>query len=42
MSGSFELATMEREGLIYTKTELADIGAQDETWWGADSGGEVP
>jgi hypothetical protein len=28
---------MEREGLIYTKTELAAFGAQNETWWGADS-----
>jgi NADH-quinone oxidoreductase chain I len=36
MSGEYELATMERDGLIYTKTELADIGSQDETWWGAD------
>ena len=24
---------MERDGLIYTKTELATIGAQNETWW---------
>ena len=42
MSGEFELATMDREGLIYTKTELAAIGAQEETWWGADSKGPLP
>jgi NADH-quinone oxidoreductase subunit I len=35
MSGQYELATMDREGMIYTKTELADYGAQEETWWGA-------
>ena len=35
MSGEFELATMEREGMIYTKTELASIGAQNPTWWAA-------
>lgn len=33
MSGEYELATLERDGLIYTKTELADIGAQNPTWW---------
>lgn len=37
MSGAFERSVMERDGLIYTKTELAAFGAQNETWWGADS-----
>jgi NADH-quinone oxidoreductase subunit I len=37
MSGAFERSVMEREGLIYTKTELASFGAQNDTWWGADS-----
>ena len=37
MSGAFERSVMERDGLIYTKTELAAIGAQSETWWGADA-----
>lgn len=36
MSGEYELATLDREGMIYTKTELAEIGAQDKTWWGAE------
>lgn len=35
MSQEYELAVLEREGLIYTKTELAHIGAQSETWWEA-------
>lgn len=35
MSGEYELATLARDGLIYTKTELATIGAQNLTWWGA-------
>lgn len=37
MSGAFERSVLERDGLIYTKTELAAFGAQNETWWGADS-----
>ncbi len=37
MSGEYELATRDRDGLIYTKTELAAIGAQDKTWWDAGS-----
>lgn len=35
MSGQYELATQDREGMIYTKTELADYGAQEDSWWGA-------
>jgi NADH-quinone oxidoreductase subunit I len=35
MSGAYEMATMDREGMIFTKTELASIGAQSETWWDA-------
>ncbi|MEX1158712.1 MAG: NADH-quinone oxidoreductase subunit I [Thermomicrobiales bacterium] len=37
MSGAFERSVLERDGLIYTKTELAAFGAQNETWWSADS-----
>jgi NADH-quinone oxidoreductase chain I len=37
MSGAFERSVLVRDGLIYTKTELAAFGAQNETWWGADS-----
>jgi NADH-quinone oxidoreductase chain I len=36
MSQAFERSVMERDGLIYTKTELATIGAQNETWWRED------
>ncbi|MCO5175361.1 MAG: hypothetical protein M9890_00025 [Thermomicrobiales bacterium] len=36
-SGAFERSVMDRDGLIYTKTELAAFGAQNETWWGADT-----
>src|SRR5688500_15749459 len=37
MSGAYERSVMHRDGLIYTKAELASFGAQNETWWGADS-----
>jgi formate hydrogenlyase subunit 6/NADH:ubiquinone oxidoreductase subunit I len=37
MSSAFERSVLDRDGLIYTKTELAAFGAQNETWWGADS-----
>ncbi|HAX24210.1 MAG TPA: NADH-quinone oxidoreductase subunit I [Thermomicrobiales bacterium] len=37
MSGAYERSVMDRDGLIYTKTELSAFGAQNETWWGADS-----
>lgn len=33
LSKQFELSVMERDGLIYTKTELATIGGQLSTWW---------
>ncbi len=35
MSGQYELATQDREGMIYTKTELANYGAQEDDWWSA-------
>ena len=35
MSGEYELSVQERDGMIYTKTELAAIGAQNDTWWDA-------
>jgi NADH-quinone oxidoreductase subunit I len=33
MSHEYELSVMDRDGLIYTKTELAAIGAQLPNWW---------
>jgi NADH-quinone oxidoreductase chain I len=33
MSKEYELSTLERDGLIYVKTELAQIGAQNDAWW---------
>ena len=40
MSQEYELSTLEREGLIYTKTELATIGAQAPIWWESGVGPE--
>ena len=33
MSEEYELATVSRDGLIYTKTELSAIGRQIPSWW---------
>ena len=33
MSEEYELSVTDRDGLIYTKTELAAIGAQLPNWW---------
>lgn len=33
MSKEYELSTQNRDGLIYTKTELAQIGSQTDDWW---------
>jgi NADH-quinone oxidoreductase subunit I len=33
MSGEYELSVMDRDGMIYTKTELATIGAMAPVWW---------
>ena len=33
MSHEYELSVLERDGLIYTKTELAQIGGQMPNWW---------
>ncbi len=33
MSEEYELATLTRDGLIYTKTELALAGGQLPSWW---------
>ena len=33
MSKEYELTVTDRDGLIYTKTELAAIGAQLPNWW---------
>jgi len=38
MSGEYELSVTDRDGLIYTKTELAAIGAQLPNWWESGSG----
>lgn len=35
MSKQYELSTQSRDGLIYAKTELAQIGAQTDDWWSA-------
>ena len=35
MSGEYELSVMDRDGMVYTKTELATIGADAGTWWEA-------
>lgn len=39
MSGEYELAVMDRDGMIFTKTELAAIGGQLPNWW-EDGAGE--
>ena len=33
MSKEYELSVTDRDGLIYTKTELAVIGSQSPVWW---------
>ncbi|MGI8642495.1 MAG: NuoI/complex I 23 kDa subunit family protein [Thermomicrobiales bacterium] len=33
MSHEYELSVTDRDGMIYTKTELATIGAQSPVWW---------
>ena len=33
MSTEYELSVLDRDGLVYTKTELAEIGAQSALWW---------
>ena len=35
MSSEYELSVLDREGLLYTKIELAAIGAQSNIWWEA-------
>jgi NADH-quinone oxidoreductase subunit I len=35
MSMQYELSVQERDGLIYTKTELARYGEQEPSWWEA-------
>lgn len=40
MSQEYELTVMEREGLVYTKTELATIGGQSPIWWESGVGPE--
>jgi hypothetical protein len=38
MSHEYELSVRDRDGLIYTKTELAAIGGQLPNWWEAGTG----
>jgi formate hydrogenlyase subunit 6/NADH:ubiquinone oxidoreductase subunit I len=38
MSSEYELSVMERDGLIYTKIELAAIGQQIPNWWEQGTG----
>lgn len=38
MSNEYELSVMGRDGLVYTKIELAAIGAQTPNWWEQGSG----
>ena len=33
MSKDYELSVQDRDGLVYTKTELATIGGQIPSWW---------
>ncbi len=33
MSKEYELAPQTRNGLVFTKTELAQIGSQTDSWW---------
>ncbi len=40
MSQEYELSTLEREGLVYSKTELATIGGQNPIWWESGVGPE--
>lgn len=35
MSREYELSVLDRDGLVYTKIELATIGAQADIWWEA-------
>jgi formate hydrogenlyase subunit 6/NADH:ubiquinone oxidoreductase subunit I len=35
MSREYELSVQDRDGLVYTKIELATIGAQSAIWWEA-------
>ena len=38
MSREYELSVTDRDGLVYTKVELATIGAQAPIWWEASAG----
>jgi NADH-quinone oxidoreductase chain I len=38
MSHEWELSVLERDGLVYSKIELATIGAQSPIWWDAGAG----
>jgi len=40
MSQEYELTVLERDGLVYTKIELATIGAQAPIWWDSGVGAE--
>jgi NADH-quinone oxidoreductase subunit I len=38
MSREYELSVTDRDGLVYTKIELATIGAQAPIWWESGAG----
>jgi len=38
MSHAYELSTQNRDGLVFTKTELAAIGMQSPDWWNENLG----
>src|SRR5512132_534753 len=40
MSREYELSVTDRDGLVYTKIELATIGAQAPVWWEAGASPE--
>ncbi len=35
MSGEYELTVMDRDGLVYTKAELSNLGRMAPNWWEA-------
>src|SRR5680860_1055402 len=42
MSAEYELSVLDRDGLVYTKTELAQIGFQAPIWWDSGDMGVAP
>jgi len=42
MSAEYELSVLDRDGMVYTKTELAQIGFQAPIWWDSGDMGVAP